>query len=103
MKFKVKAPLVSRLVRQYKADPGCFDEPTPKEQRKSAKVNAVIAQAKELLDGGGTIWRSSQLSGPASKQSGRPISDAFVAQTLREYLDLRYKKVKRVAYVGNSD
>jgi hypothetical protein len=40
-KYNVKVALVSRLVKQYKADNGCFNEPTGKQQATETKLKAI--------------------------------------------------------------
>ena len=47
-KFNVKAALVSRLVKQYKADASCFDEPTSKQRAVQVKIKAVTLQAERF-------------------------------------------------------
>ena len=62
IKFGVKVPLVHRLLKQYKADPTCFDDPAPKQRLKETKVRVVMDEVQKFRADGRHIWRANQLT-----------------------------------------
>ena len=102
-RFCVKVPLVRRLLKQYRADPGCFDEPAPKKQLREVKAKAVIDEVNQFRADGRHIWRSSQLVQLVNSKAEATVTEAFVSRVLRRCCGYRYKRVKRHAWQGNSE
>ena len=102
IKFQVKTPLVSRLVRQFRADPSCFDEPTQKMKDRVEKMEAVIAEVDQFMTTETKIWRAKQISELASKRYGKKIENSYASKVMKKVCGLRFKKVKKISFTANS-
>ena len=47
--------------------------------------------------------RSSQISEIASKKLGLKVRDDEVSKVLRHYFEMKYKKIDKIPFGGNSD
>ena len=49
------------------------------------------------------IWRASQVKDIVQRDNDLTVSDGYVAQVLRHHLKMRFRKVKRTPFAGNTD
>lgn len=86
----------------YKKDAGFVQELRDKEQSRIEKVQMVIEEARDILSTQKHIWRSQQVSDQVKMRRKTHVSMHFVGEVLRKCMHMRYKKVKRVPFQGNS-
>ena len=103
VRFSVKVPLVSTLLKQYRADPSCFDEAAPKKRLMEFKAKSIIDEVKKFRAEGRHIWRSSQLVQQVNARAEAKVTEAFVSTVLRKCCGYRYKRAKRHAWQGNNE
>ena len=56
-----------------------------------------------FIDRKQNIWRAEQIVEEVKRDYDLKVSNAFVGKVLRQVYGMRYKKVQRVAFLGNSN
>ena len=102
-KFKVRTHLVSRLVRAFKKDCGFVRAIREREELRSTKASQVVEAANDIVATHKNIWRAAQVAECVKSKHGKEVSNGYVAAVLRTCLKMRYRKVKRVPFQGNSE
>ena len=95
--------LVNQLVRSTRNCRKFFDELRAKEAAGAEKKKELVLASKQLLQEDGHIWKVAQVQERVLENSGRKISLQYVRKAFRQRLGLRYKKVKKIPFQGNSE
>jgi hypothetical protein len=74
-----------------------------KEDEKLAKVVAVKAEIQRCIEAGQNIWRREQIVDAVRLTHNVDVKDDFVSKVMRQGFQMRYRKIKKVAFQGNSD
>lgn len=67
------------------------------------KEQRVVDVATAMRRVNHTVWRSSQIREAVLKDYGLKITDKLVVDVLKSKFNMRYRKVKRVPYAGNTN
>ena len=73
-----------------------------KQINSEAKTTVAVRTIQSFKDNDQCIWSINQVRGAIEAQSGVNASKRFVSSVLRSHFDMRFHKVKRVAFKGNS-
>ena len=103
VKFKVKCALVSKLVRAYKKDCGFVQAIRDREQSRLTKSTRVVDAVNEILATRKNLWRTAQVVEHIQSKYDCQVKPHYVSFILRNCLKMRYRKVKRVPFQGNSE
>ena len=103
LKYGIKTNLVAWIIRKAKINPEFFNEMERKQLEKMADQKAVITTAQELMTSGDNLWNIRQLKAKIEQPLGKLLTDKFVGNVLKYSMNLRYKRVKMIAWKGNSE
>ena len=101
--FNVTSRLVGRLIRDFRKQDDPATKRKLKEDEKLAKVVAVKAEIQRCIEAGQNIWRREQIVDAVRLAHGVDVKDDFVSKVMRQGFQMRYRKIKKVAFQGNSD
>jgi transposase len=101
--FNVKPILVSSLVCRSKKNREFLDELQLKEDAVSAKREVIREKTMAVINTNRYVWKASQITNEVNAGTELRVTDRLVRQVFREDLDLRYRKLKRIAFQGNSE
>ena len=73
-----------------------------KEAIKLSNYKAVVAEVQLFIDNEHSIWRVAQVCEAVNNKHGVMVKPTFVANILRLQFGMRYRKIKRTAYLANS-
>ena len=102
-KFRVTPGLVHRLVKAYKKDSGFVESLQNREEVRKSKVANVEKATNEILATAKNVWRRAQIVDHVKQKYDMKVSKELVSQVLRHRLHMRYRKVKRIPFQGNSE
>ena len=63
----------------------------------------MIEATENIIDTQKNVWRRSQVVEKVQSMHHVKVSDGFVSKVLRNCLEMRYRKVKRIPFQGNCD
>ena len=66
-------------------------------------MEATVAVAQAFIDRGQHIWRVNQIIEEVRTEHDLEVTDALASRVLRGRFGMRYRRVQRVAFQGNSD
>ena len=96
--FDIKCGLLRRLVAQALSRPEELQKLKLKTEKKRDQEEVIVAVAKNMISKRENIW-SAQSVCELVKSAGFPdLKVPLVRQVFRKKLNMRYKKVKRVAF-----
>ena len=101
--FNITTRLVGSLMRDFKNHDNPAAKRKLKEDEKLAKVVAVKAEIQRCIEAGQNIWRREQIVDAVRLAHGVDVKDDFVSKVMRQGFQMRYRKIKKVAFQGNSD
>ena len=64
---------------------------------------AVKAEIQRCIEAGQNIWRREQIVDAVRLTHNVDVKDDFVSKVMRQGFQMRYRKIKKVAFQGNSD
>ena len=102
IKFNVNKTLISRLIVQSRNDPNFLEKAAIKESARRLKLRAVLTESKKMLSSPKGLLKSSQVSEAVAERHSISVSDKYVSAVLRNDLGARYKRIKRIPFMGNS-
>ena len=100
--FRVKKRLVCSLVLRARKHPQFLSELIAKDECRVKLRSRIAAMATFLLDTGVAITSQEIVQAKLSKECDLQVSPYFIRKVLHEDLLLRYNKIKRVPFQGNS-
>lgn len=102
IKFRVSASAVRQIVRNFKVKDDYVQELLDKQISNEAKITATVHAIQSFKDNNQNIWSLNQVRDAIEVQGGVSASKRLVSSILRNHFDMRFHKVKRVAFKGNS-
>ena len=90
-------------MKAFKIDDGFVQSLKEKEEARSAKITQVVEAVEEITETQKNVWRRSQVVEKVRSMYQTKVSDSFVSNVLKHILEMRYRKVKRIPFQGNSD
>ena len=103
IKHGVSSMLVGRLLRAYRQNPDFVAEYATKLHARSNKSSLVMTAVTDFKSAEQQIWKAEQLAGYIMDTRQVQLSNAFVASVMRNHLGMRYKKVRRIPWQGNTE
>ena len=103
IKFSVTASAVRQIVRNFRDKGDYVQELLDKQINSEAKTTMAVSTIQSFKDNDQCIWSINQVRDAIEAQSGVNASKRFVSSVLRNHFDMRFQKVKRVAFKGNSE
>ena len=102
-KFKVSRVLVHQILKGHKQDPAFLDTFFAAKKARQAKVEAIVEVTSGFQSRNQMIWRASQIQDEVQRTADVRVKHSLVSGVLRNVFNMKYKKVKKVAYQANSD
>ena len=100
---RVSRATLQFLLRKVKKNPKYFKEVQAKEKKKEERVEKVIDAAQDILKQQTIIERAAQVECLVQQRHDIIVPVHQVRRMLRQNMGLKYKKIKKVAYQGNSE
>lgn len=73
------------------------------EEQRENKKQLVIQKANSFIDENKPIWAASQLTFWLNWENNDNLKDSFVRRVFKQDLGLKYKRIKKIQYLGNLD
>ena len=67
------------------------------------KITAAVRTIQNFKDNDQNIWSLNQVRDAIENQSGVNASKKLVSSIMKNHFDMRFYKIKRVAFKGNSE
>ena len=90
-------------MRNFKVKDDYVQELIDKQVKKETKINATALTIQSFKENNKDIWSLKYVKDAVETEHGLVASKKFVANIMRNNLDMRFHKVKRVAFKGNSE
>ena len=74
-----------------------------KRDKKLSMKRHVVDTAQSMLTSKQPIWKAAQVGNRLQNEKGLNVTNAFVANVLSKDLHMRFKRVQRTSFQGNSD
>ena len=101
--FGVSSQLVTKLATTAKKDPTFLSTLKKKEDKRREKLRLVVTKSLSLLQSKEGLLRARDVVAQVEAEAGVRVSDGYVRSVLRYDLGARYKRIKKIPYLGNSD
>ena len=101
--FKVSPAMVSRLVREAKADIDKNKELLEKEKNTREMKDAVTAKVRSLLENSVPIVKAEMVAHQVHAETGVEATVAQVRAVMKDDMGLGYRLVKKVPVQSNSE
>ena len=102
VKFGVSPRLVSGLVTADRKDPEFVPSARRREMKKRLKMRAVVQTSLRKLQDAETAFRAKDVKAAVEDEHGIEVSCQYVCKVLRHDIGAKYKRVKRIPFLGNS-
>ena len=103
IKFSICAGTVRKIVRSFKVKDDFVQELLDKQFNTEAKFTAAVNTIQDYKANKQDIWSLKQIRNTIESKHNFFVSKRLVACVLRNRFDMRFHKVKRVAFKGNSE
>ena len=103
VQFKVKAQLISDLVKSLKKHRTLFINKKKNELRKKLQKEAIKRAIENRLRSEESIWSAKNIADQIRRDNGLKVSQRLILQTMRKEYRLSYRRIKRVPFTGNSE
>ena len=103
IKFSICAGTVRKIVRSFKVKDDFVQELLDKQFNTEAKLTAAVNTIQDLKANKQDIWSLNQVRNDIESKYSFIVSKRLVASVLRNQFDMRFHKVKRVSFKGNSE
>jgi hypothetical protein len=103
IKFSICAGTVRKIVRSFKVKDDYVQELLDRQLNTEAKFTAVANTIQDYKENKQDIWSLNQVRVSIESKHDFIVSKRLVASVLKNKFDMRFHKVKRVAFKGNSE
>ena len=103
IKFSICAGTVRKIVRSFKVKDDFVQELLDKQFSTEAKFTAAVSTIQDYKENEQDIWSLNQVRNTIEIKHNFSVTKRLVASVLRNQFDMRFNKVKRVAFKGNSE
>lgn len=100
---RVSTALVGNLVRASKKKPDFIKKSRDKEDMRRKKLRVVIDLSMKTITAADGLLNAQQIQESAMQDYGMKIRNQYIADVLRNDLGARFKRVKKVPFLGNTD
>ena len=90
-------------MRNFRVKSDYVQELLDKQISSEAKTTAAVRTIQSFKDNDQCIWSINQVRDTIEAQSGVNASKRFVSSIMKNYFDMRFHKIKQVAFKGNSE
>ena len=98
-----KITVVKSLMKKVKANVDYLQELRAKENDKQNVIAVVESETQALLRQKKIIKKASMVKHIIKENHGLLLKDQTICKIFHEYLGMKYKKVKRIAFKGNAE
>lgn len=103
IKFSICTGTVRKIVRSFKVKDDYVQELLDRQLNTEAKFTAVASTIQDYKENKQDIWSLNQVRVSIESKFDFIVSKRLVASVLKNQFDMRFHKVKRVAFKGNSE
>ena len=103
IKYNMNVSSVRKIVRSFKHKADYEGELLEKQAKKEERLAAAVCTVEGIMAKDEEIWSLKQVSDAAAAQHGVKLGPRVLSNVLKSHFDLRFHKVKRIPFQGNSE
>ena len=103
IKYNTNVSTVGKIVRAFKHRPNYEGELLGKQAKKEERLAAAVSTIEDIMARNEDIWSLKQVSDDAAARHGVKLSNRVLSNVMKSHFDMRFRKVKRVPFKGNSE
>jgi transposase len=102
VQYRVSKTLIGRLKKRHQGQGDYIEQLETKEAEIKTKLQATVAEVQKFVDQGRHLWRTGLIVEAVQAHHGIKVRSHYVSGVLHVHFGMRYKKVKRTAFLANS-
>ena len=103
IKYNTNVSTVGNIVRAFKHTPDYEGELLAKQAKKEERLAAAVSTIEGFIARNEDIWTLKQVADAAAAKHGVKLGHHAISDVLKSHFDMRFHKVKRVPFKGNSE
>ena len=103
IKYNTNVSTVRKIVRSFKHKPDYEGELLGKQAKKEERLTAAVSTIEDIMNRNEEIWTLKQVADAVLARHEVKLGPRVLSNVLKSHFDLRFRKVKRIPFKGNSE